>query len=418
MEKNSAPLKLHYAWMILASCCVMNGASMGIIINCKGLFIAPVCAELNCTVSAFTLYITFYGISAAIALLAVDRVFARWPLRVVLTAAMVMLGLATAAMGIFQSLAAWYAAGIVQGIAGAFLLYVPSPMLINHWFVRHKGMALGIAAAASGVMGALMNPVLSAVIAAEGWRTAYMVQGITACLLAVPFTAFFVVKSPADKGMTAYGAETGGGAENAVSRTKNERGAFKAGHRFGHCICFTSIVTFCAAYAQHFSNHAVSARLGSHFGAWMVSASMVGNILGKAFFGMGSDRWGSRRMCVASLASVMGGFLLLAFGGQNSFAALAGAFLAGIDHANLTVMVPLAVAAISPPEQYDHMISRTTMSTMLTSAFSTMLIGALFDVLASYHAAFFLGALLQVLAIILVLSIFPRREMGRRSDVE
>ena len=398
MQKHQA--SPFYKWIILVSCCALNGASLGTIINCKGLFITPVSAELGCSVSAFTLYISFYGVSAAVTLLAVDRVLDRFPLRVILTGALAVLCLATGSMGAFHRLSSWYLAGIAQGVSGAFLLYVPVPMMINNWFTVHKGMALGIAATASGVLGAVMNPILSAVIASAGWRNAYFVQGVSSFLLAAPFTAFFVAKHPPSH------------EPPEVSRSRSPRSApirpaGEYGQKFWLCMIFTVIVTFCAAYAQHFSHYAAGLGMSAQIGAWMVSVSMLGNILGKTFFGMGADRWGGRRACVLSLSLVLGGFLLLIAGNLGQAGMLAGAFFTGIDHANLSVMVPLAVAAIAPGEEFEHIFSRTTIGTMLASAFSTTLIGTLFDLFASYQAAFFLGAFLQVLAILLILRLFP-----------
>ena len=41
MEKERK--KLHYAWFILAGCCIMQGASLGLVNNCSGVFYSPVC---------------------------------------------------------------------------------------------------------------------------------------------------------------------------------------------------------------------------------------------------------------------------------------------------------------------------------------------------------------------------------------
>ena len=36
MEKGRK--KIHYAWFILAGCCIMQGAGLGLINNCSGVF--------------------------------------------------------------------------------------------------------------------------------------------------------------------------------------------------------------------------------------------------------------------------------------------------------------------------------------------------------------------------------------------
>lgn len=395
----------HYAWVILLSCCALSGATLGTVINCKGLFFAPVCAELGCPVSAFTLYTMFYGFSAALMLLAVDRIFETLPIRAVLTVSLAALCGATAAMGTFHHLALWYAAGIVQGLAGAFLLYVPVPMLIDHWFVRRRGPALGAAAVVSGLAGAVMNPVLSAVISSCGWRTAYFVQGGAAFLMAAPFTMFLIVKQPSDLGMTAYGAEDHRGDVPGARRENSSSGAGRRG--FVSCLLLAGIFTFCASYAQHLANYAAVIRLSTRVGAWMVSCSMLGNILGKALLGAGCDRWGGRRVCLFSLKLVLCGFLLLSLGERWSAGLFAGAFLLGIDHANMTVMVPMAVEMAAGPGEFDHLMSRASMSTMLASALSSTLISGSYDFFGSYQAVFLVGAALQLVCMYLTRRLFP-----------
>ncbi len=397
--------RFHYAWVILLSCCALSGATLGTVINCKGLFFAPVCAELGCPVSAFTLYTMFYGFSAALMLLAVDRVFEKFPIRAVLTVSLAALCGATAAMGTFSRLALWYAAGIVQGLAGAFLLYVPVPMLIDHWFVRRRGPALGAAAVVSGLAGAVMNPVLSAVISAYGWRTAYFVQGGAAFLMAAPFTMFLIVKQPSDLGMKAYGAEERLKEAPAAPRGNALPGADRRG--FASCLLLAGIFTFCASYAQHLANYAAVIRLSARVGAWMVSCSMLGNILGKALLGAGCERWGSRRVCLFSLGLVLCGFLLLSLGERWNACLFAGAFLSGVDHANMTVMVPMAVETAAGPGEFEHLMSRASMSTMIASALAATLISGSYDFFGSYQAVFLIGAALQLVCMYLTRRLFP-----------
>ena len=39
--------RLHYAWFILAGCCILQGATLGLINNCAGVFYSPICKELG-----------------------------------------------------------------------------------------------------------------------------------------------------------------------------------------------------------------------------------------------------------------------------------------------------------------------------------------------------------------------------------
>ena len=64
MEKGRK--KIHYAWFILAGCCIMQGASLGLINNCSGVFYSPVCQDLGFEMGKFTFYRMLYSISSAV----------------------------------------------------------------------------------------------------------------------------------------------------------------------------------------------------------------------------------------------------------------------------------------------------------------------------------------------------------------
>lgn len=394
----------HYAWVILFACCALSGGTLGTVINCRGLYIAPVCADMGYSVSQFTLYTTFYGLGAAATmLLLVDRLFDHYPMKPILTVALIAFLGATAAMGLFHHLAAWYIAGAIQGISGAFLLFVPVPMIINHWFIEHKGLALGLSSMTAGVIGAIMNPLLQEVIARWGWRMAYGVQGLAGFVMAFPCVAFLIYKTPEECGMRPYGEA--GDPRHRKNRPAPLYDEFRQ-NRFWCCIAFTAISSFCAAYAQHLANFAASIKLAGSMGAAMVSASMVGNILAKTLLGEGSDRWGNQVVCAISLGLPLSGFLILALGGKGSVSLLTGSFLVGVCHANLTIMAPLLTAAAVRPKDYDHAISRTTTYNMLTSAFSTMLIGFFYEVTGSYVSVFLFGGLLQIVSMGIVMRLY------------
>lgn len=56
---------MHYAWLILFCCCMVELGSLGII-NCVGLFLAPVCADLGVGAADFSLYLSFQMLSIAL----------------------------------------------------------------------------------------------------------------------------------------------------------------------------------------------------------------------------------------------------------------------------------------------------------------------------------------------------------------
>lgn len=124
--------KLHYAWLILAGCCILQGASLGLINNCAGVFYSPVCEELGFEMGGFAFYKTLFSISSALALPFVAKSFRKMDVRLVISAAAVVFGGCNVAMGTFHRLWQWYAAGLIQGAASSFLCMLPAPILLGN----------------------------------------------------------------------------------------------------------------------------------------------------------------------------------------------------------------------------------------------------------------------------------------------
>lgn len=122
--------KFHYAWLILAGCCILQGASLGLINNCAGVFYSPVCEELRFEVGSLAFYRTLFSISSALALPFVARSFRKMDVRLVISVAAVVFGGCNVAMGTFHNLWQWYAAGLIQGAASSFLCMLPAPILL------------------------------------------------------------------------------------------------------------------------------------------------------------------------------------------------------------------------------------------------------------------------------------------------
>lgn len=69
---------------------------------------------------------------------------------------------------------------------------VPHTRVISSWFERNRGMALGIAITGIPLMSAIVSPFLSALIAAQGWRSGYYLLGGLALVVALPLNTYFV----------------------------------------------------------------------------------------------------------------------------------------------------------------------------------------------------------------------------------
>lgn len=100
--------KIHYAWFILAACCLLQTAILGIVQNCRGIFYDPVCSDLGLETSAFTLYSLFHGAASFLSMPLTTRFLDRVHPRIALLVTLTLFCGSTALMGSVSTLPAFY----------------------------------------------------------------------------------------------------------------------------------------------------------------------------------------------------------------------------------------------------------------------------------------------------------------------
>ena len=86
-----------------------------------------------------------------------------------------------------------YGTGVGIGVACG---YVPMVAAVGGWFEQHRTTALGVAVAGIGVGTLVGSPMAKALTNAHGWRTTYVVMGLSAAALLV-VAAIFARRPPA-----------------------------------------------------------------------------------------------------------------------------------------------------------------------------------------------------------------------------
>lgn len=182
MEQNT---RFHRAWLILVAMVMVYAGFMGITLNCIGVLFQAIRTDLGFRAGDLSLFYTIRSLtSSAVMPFAVSLFFKRNS-RVVLGTLGTLTCAGIAAMCWFDRLWQWYAAAVLMGV-GSSCSMVVIPIVLNNWFHKRNGLAIGLAMAGSGVAGAIFSPALSGMITSLGWRQAALLMALVSFLLIVP----------------------------------------------------------------------------------------------------------------------------------------------------------------------------------------------------------------------------------------
>ena len=397
---------MHYAWLILIACCMMQGAGLGLISNCAGVFFSPVCNDLGFEMGKFTLFRTLFTMAQALTLPYVAKLFRKYDVRVIISAATVIMGGISILQGTFTSLWQFYVFGIIQGCAAAFIGVIPAPILLGNWFYKNTGTAVGISAAFSGLVGMIGSSALGVLIPAYGWRTSYMIIGVAAMVLILPFSLFILRYKPEDKGMLPYGAD-----ENYVSKTDAKVAAKK--EKFSDFakqpIFYISLTAYACSIISSYLNSflpscGLEAGLPMATAALLTSLALCGNMTTKLFLGKLCDSYGVIKIFVLSIVVAIVGHGLIFIGSTAPM--MAGALLYGITMPLSTVLMPLFCRLFWKGDTYASAYSYVSMFGMLISAPFNTLFGTMYDMTGNYDLMIISSTAFVV--VVLVMVILPK----------
>jgi MFS family permease len=193
--------RIFYGWWIVLATNLICLLGYGTWLYTFGVFFKPMAAEFGwtraMTAGAYSLRSIEGGIASPIVGWAVDKYGAR----IVIMIGAVISGLGFALMPLVNSLLDFYVIyGIVLSIGMSAMLYLPAWTVIARWFHRRLSLAQAVLSVGAAVGGAICAPLSAVLIAGYGWRTAFVILGVTIWVVVLPL-ALVVRNSPEEMGL-------------------------------------------------------------------------------------------------------------------------------------------------------------------------------------------------------------------------
>ncbi len=211
--------RLHPAWAVAAVTFVALLGAAGFRAT-PSVMLQPLHDEFGWSLgtisAAVSVNLLLYGLTAPFAAALMDRFGIR---RVAMGALLLVSagsGLTLLMTRSWQLMLCW---GVLVGLGTGSLALGFVATIANRWFVRHRGVVIGVLTAAGATGNLIFLPVLSRIVESDGWRTDTVIA-----LAVVPLIAWRLRDHPADLNVPALGATeivmpaspAGGAAGNAL----------------------------------------------------------------------------------------------------------------------------------------------------------------------------------------------------------
>lgn len=193
--------RVFYGWWIVAASVVCLATSSGVQQWSFGAFVPELEKEFGWSraevATAPSLAFLSLALGAPLVGLWVDRLSIRFGVLFGAT----MTGLCFASLSQVHEIWQFYALYFVSNFFRIWTTYIPFSTLMNRWFLRNRGKAVGLSTAGYGLGGVVFAPLVTYLVHALGWRSAYMASGLILFLTIAPLALLIIRDRPADRGL-------------------------------------------------------------------------------------------------------------------------------------------------------------------------------------------------------------------------
>ncbi|TQV72620.1 MFS transporter [Exilibacterium tricleocarpae] len=426
-------MKRYFPWIMALVACLALWISNGLSISGLSVFDEALINEFGWDRGALKLngFITLAvaGLVAPFAGILIDR----YGVRICMIIGWSLLAGAFYFYSMITSLAGLYAIHVVLGIVLTLCGLNAAVILVSQWFVKHRGLAIGIALVGTSLGGAIMPQYGTYLLTKMEWRQAFQAEIVFPVLMLL--VTIFIVRNNtggSDAGVSAAGSsnvDTNSASENISSNSSNsskntttnisdtpvragEAGNNTAGVATGMsygealrtrtfwaitAVAMTTFYTVLGAQAHlflHMRDLGFTAALATHALSVFFGCALVG----KFIFGLLADHLDGRRVLLGNFIVMIGGAVCLATLQASLIWVAVAAF--GFGWGGVYTLIQLNVVNAFGLKAAGKILGTITVLDALGGGLGIWLTGVMYEVYGSYDLAFKLFVVLIALAMV------------------
>ncbi len=351
--------------------------------------------------------------SAYMALSAVFVILAGWALdrygpRVVLTVMGFFTGLGlllTSQVSSPWHLFVTYSLLLAIGTGG---LYTTTMATVSRWFIKRRGLALGIASSGMGIGMMVMPPFAAYLISGYGWKPSFLIIGLMALFIVIP-CALLLRRAPGEMATPPKGERLEATSHSSPEQQYHNEPeglslpqAVKT-RNFRLIFPIFLLSSFCLFVVMtHLVPHAIDLGITSMQAASLLSFIGGGNVLGRLLMGRVSDSIGRKRAYLIC-PLLMAGAMLWLIQSSDLWMFYLFAIVFGFSFGSSGPISSAFIAEAFGLRHVGVILGVTDVGWQVGAALGPVLAGYMFDISGSYVSAFIAGMIASLVAAILIL---------------
>ncbi len=416
---------LYWGWYVVLGAFIISGINCGVR-YCFGIFVKPMALEYGWSRSVISVGASLmnlsYGIGGIFSGYLLDRIAPRWIL---------IIGAAASAAGLIltafvQSPWQYYLFyGLLFGLGSAWFGVVVCSASVGKWFVKKRGMAIGIASIGIGVGTMIFSPLLG-YMAQKNWQEGFIFSGLVVLFGVISLAQLLMRKTrPEAYGyrLTAAGDYLEGGMAFPLSRQSSfsEKQAallkpplslqrvFKDSRFWILTLCYSLAVMAQMSVFVHQVAYAIDRGINAITAASSLGMIGVSSILGRFFFGWLSDRISDAKVASSIGFAMMALGLLLLMNANSAAILIVFALLFGLGYGSIAPMMPFLLA-----DRFGIQVLGTTYGVLtffvagIGGGMGPLLCGLIYDRFGSYDYAWLINLAALVFITFFILILKPR----------
>jgi MFS family permease len=269
---------------------------------------------------------------------------------------------------------------VLIGMLGSSTTFGPLVADASLWFVKKRGLAVGIVASGNYLSGAVWPPILQYAVDSYGWRSTYIGIGIFCLVTMLPLALMLRERAHIDHS-----------GDTASGRTLRSAPAKAPGYL--QWLLLIAGVSCCIAMSMpqvHIVAYCGDLGYGTARGAEMLSIILGMGVVSRLISGFIADRiGGAGTLILGSTLQCLALMFYLPFNGLTSLYLVSAFF--GLAQGGIVPSYALIVRDYYPAREAGRRISLVLTATVLGMAAGGWISGVLFDMTGSYQAAFLNG---------------------------